>query len=66
MRLFKVKNIYLNLDNIKKLEVKGIIEARRYYGYGIYADDKLIWDGFNNTKEAEEHLNILVNHMNGF
>ena len=66
MKLFKIKNVYWNLDNIKELEVKIIIEDKRSYGYGIYIDNNLIWDGFYNKKEAEDHLHILVNHMNGF
>lgn len=59
MRLFKINNIYLNLDNIKQLHVKDVIHYNAIEDdmyYGIFADNVKIYKDFRTKSDAIKQL----------
>ena len=65
MRLFKVNNIYLNLDNIKKLHVVENSYRHSFNTFTGYADDIIITKDFKLEAGAHTQLEIIVSYIEG-
>ena len=60
MNLFKVNGLYLNLDQVKVLQIKWD-EAK--YKYRIYADDCPISRAMNTLPQAEIELGVIAGQI---